>query len=48
MSKDLSRENKSMMIKRGEEKIQKSIQSSQIVNRYKSVKTLPSKSTFYG
>ena len=37
-----------MVTKRAEEKTIKTIQSSQVVNRYKSLKTMPSKSSIYG
>ena len=47
MSKDFIRENKSMVLRKAEEK-PKSIQSSQVISRYKSLKTMPSRSTTYG
>mgnify|MGYP000669305160 CR=1 FL=1 len=46
MSKDYFRDNKSMVIRRPEEKVAKPTQS--YINRYKSLKTMPSKSAVYG
>jgi hypothetical protein len=48
MSKDYIRDNKSLVVRKTEDKAIKNISSVQGINRYKSVKTLPSKSAVYG